>query len=61
MVRLWVITQLLFLLTLANGTPLVAKKVLGNRFSRPLDSGARCPEGTACACEARKAGRGKCA
>jgi hypothetical protein len=45
MVRLWVITQLLFLLTLANGAPLLAKKVLGNRFSRPLDSGARCPDG----------------
>jgi len=45
MVRLWVITQLLFLLILANGTPLVAKKILGNRFSRPLDSGARCPDG----------------
>jgi hypothetical protein len=40
-----VITQLLFLLIMANGTPLLAKKILGNRFSRPLDSGARCPDG----------------
>ena len=45
MLRLWVIMRLLFLLILANGTPLVAKKVLGNRFLRPLDSGARCPDG----------------
>src|SRR5260370_4727278 len=30
---------------MANGTPLLAKKILGNRFSRPLDSGARCPDG----------------
>jgi len=45
MLRLWVMMRLLFLLTLANGTPLLAKKVLGNRFSRPLDSGARWHDG----------------
>jgi CDP-2,3-bis-(O-geranylgeranyl)-sn-glycerol synthase len=39
------IVQLLFLLMLANGTPLLANKILGDRFSRPLDSGARCPDG----------------
>ena len=43
--RLWVITRLLFLLILANGTPLLASKIFGNRFSRPLDGGAKCPDG----------------
>jgi len=43
--QLWMITRLLFLMVLANGTPLVAKKILGNRFSRPLDSGVRCLDG----------------
>ena len=31
------IIPLLFLLTLANGTPLMVSKVLGNRFSYPVD------------------------
>jgi len=31
--------QLLVLLTLANGAPVVAKKILGDRFSVPLDGG----------------------
>jgi hypothetical protein len=39
------IVRLLFLLMLANGTPLLANKILGNRFSHPLDCGARCPDG----------------
>jgi CDP-archaeol synthase len=30
---------LLFLLTLANGTPVIAHKILGNRFAQPLDGG----------------------
>jgi CDP-archaeol synthase len=34
-----VITQLLFLLLLANGTPMLAGKLLGARFARPLDGG----------------------
>ena len=33
------IAQLLVLITLANGTPIVAKKVFGPRFSFPLDAG----------------------
>src|SRR5258705_1374788 len=33
------ILQLLVLMTLANGTPIVAKKVFGQRFSFPLDAG----------------------
>jgi CDP-2,3-bis-(O-geranylgeranyl)-sn-glycerol synthase len=33
------ILQLLSLLALANGTPIVAKKIFGPRFVRPLDGG----------------------
>ena len=33
------ILQLLALITLANGTPIVAKKIFGLRFARPLDIG----------------------
>jgi CDP-archaeol synthase len=33
------ILQLLVLITLANGTPIVAKKIFGPRFSFPLDAG----------------------
>jgi len=33
------ILQLLVLLTLANGTPIVAKKIFGPRFACPLDAG----------------------
>jgi CDP-diglyceride synthetase len=33
------ILQLLALMTLANGTPIVAKKMFGPRFSFPLDAG----------------------
>src|SRR4030088_3652822 len=33
------ILQLLALLMLANGTPIVAKKIFGPRFARPLDGG----------------------
>jgi hypothetical protein len=33
------ILQLLVLTTLANGTPIVAKKIFGPRFSFPLDAG----------------------
>src|SRR6266853_5927103 len=33
------ILQLLALLTLANGTPIVAKKIFGLHFARPLDGG----------------------
>lgn len=34
------ILQLMILLVVANGTPVAAKKVLGDAFERPLDSGA---------------------
>jgi len=35
------ILQLMALLTVANGTPLIAKKIFGRHFARPLDSGVR--------------------
>jgi CDP-2,3-bis-(O-geranylgeranyl)-sn-glycerol synthase len=34
-----VVAQLLILLALANGSPLLAKKLLGDRFAWPLDGG----------------------
>ena len=39
------ILQLLILLMLANGTPLVARKILGERFSYPLDGGVEFVDG----------------
>jgi CDP-2,3-bis-(O-geranylgeranyl)-sn-glycerol synthase len=35
------ILQLLVLMTLANGIPIVAKKIFGARFSFPLDAGTK--------------------
>ena len=35
-----VLLQLLILLVVANGTPVLAKKLLGTAFARPLDGGA---------------------
>ena len=43
--RLRLIRRLVFLLILANGAPLLANKILGNRFSRPLDCGVRSVDG----------------
>jgi hypothetical protein len=37
----WLIAQMLILLALANGTPVFAKKIFGERFSRPIDGGLR--------------------
>jgi hypothetical protein len=37
----WPLLQSILLLTLANGAPVVAKKVLGARLSFPLDAGVR--------------------
>jgi CDP-2,3-bis-(O-geranylgeranyl)-sn-glycerol synthase len=37
--------QLLFLLALANGTPVIAKKLLGSRFAWPLDGGVAFVDG----------------
>src|SRR5262245_35731624 len=41
----WLILQLLVLLVLANGTPVGAKKVLGERFAYPLDGGTKFVDG----------------
>jgi CDP-2,3-bis-(O-geranylgeranyl)-sn-glycerol synthase len=38
--QLLLILQVLVLLTLANGTPLIAKKILGDRLAIPIDGGA---------------------
>jgi hypothetical protein len=35
------ILQSLVLLTLANGAPVIAKRIFGRRFARPLDAGLR--------------------
>jgi CDP-archaeol synthase len=40
-----VILQLVVLLALANGTPVVAKKILGDRLSYPLDGNRRFVDG----------------
>ena len=39
------ILELLILLTVANGTPVVAKRLLGAAFAYPLDGGALFPDG----------------
>lgn len=39
------ILQLLILLTLANGTPVIANTLLDRRFSYPLDGGAKLADG----------------
>ena len=39
--HIWPLLQSVLLLTLANGAPVVAKKVLGARLAFPLDAGAR--------------------
>jgi len=42
--RLWAIIRPLFLLNLANGAPVLAKKLLGARFSFPIDRGTTAPD-----------------
>jgi CDP-2,3-bis-(O-geranylgeranyl)-sn-glycerol synthase len=44
-VHTWPILQLLTLLVLANGTPVVAKKILGERLAYPLDGGVEFVDG----------------
>lgn len=39
------IFQALCLLTLANGTPVIVKKLLGQRLALPLDGGVKLPDG----------------
>lgn len=38
------ILQILILLTVANGTPVVAKRLLGDRFAWPVDGGLQLPD-----------------
>lgn len=37
--QVWPVLQSLYLLTLANGSPVIAKKFLGSRLALPLDAG----------------------
>jgi CDP-2,3-bis-(O-geranylgeranyl)-sn-glycerol synthase len=43
--HLLLVVQMIFLLMLANGTPVIAKKLLGDRLAWPLDGGLRFPDG----------------
>ena len=40
-----IVAQLIVLLALANGTPLIAKKILGTILARPLDGGMTLADG----------------
>jgi hypothetical protein len=42
--RLWMNSRLLCLIGLANGAPLLAKKLLGTRFSLPVDNSTTAPD-----------------
>jgi CDP-diglyceride synthetase len=44
-VHTWPILQLLTLLVVANGTPVIAKKILGERLAYPLDGGVEFVDG----------------
>jgi CDP-diglyceride synthetase len=41
----FLVLKLLILLAVANGTPVVAKLLFGNRFSHPLDGNVALPDG----------------
>lgn len=43
----FLLLRVLILLSAANGAPVIAKKVLGNRFGTPIDLGYRLPDGNA--------------
>ncbi|MDX1710413.1 MAG: CDP-archaeol synthase [Rhodovibrionaceae bacterium] len=42
---LLILVKMMALLTAANGTPVIAKRLLGQRFATPLDFGAVMPDG----------------
>jgi CDP-2,3-bis-(O-geranylgeranyl)-sn-glycerol synthase len=44
-VHFWLIAELLILVTLANGTPVITKSVLGDYLASPIDGGARFVDG----------------
>ena len=39
------IVKILVLLMMANGTPVILKRIMGDRYAYPLDAGARFPDG----------------
>lgn len=41
----WTVFQLLVLIAAANGAPVVARKIFGGRFARPVDGGAAFADG----------------
>lgn len=41
----WTVFQLLVLIAAANGAPVAARKIFGERFARPLDGGALYSDG----------------
>ena len=41
----WLIAEMLVLLTVANGTPVIAKDILGDHFANPIDGGAKFVDG----------------
>ena len=43
--HLFSILQAMVLLTLANGTPVIAKRIFGQSFALPLDAGLKCFDG----------------
>lgn len=44
-IEVWAVFRALLLLTIANGAPVIAKKVFGTRMVFPLDGGALFPDG----------------
>ena len=47
------ILQLLILLAMANGAPVIAKLILGDKFAAPVDGGALVADGRPCSAHPR--------
>jgi len=43
--QLFLVVQVLVLLAVANGTPVIAKDILGDRFAIPIDGGSKFVDG----------------
>jgi CDP-2,3-bis-(O-geranylgeranyl)-sn-glycerol synthase len=41
----WLIAEMLLLLMLANGTPVIASVILGDNFASPIDGGTKFVDG----------------
>ena len=41
----WIVLQLLIVVAAANGAPVLAKKIFGDRFAKPLDGGLKFHDG----------------